>query len=292
MQTRYDADNKTTQYVPDELNRIAQVVNAQGTTQYDYFRDSQLKTVTYPNNIRSRYTYDTAGRVDTIINTQNSAVVSSYDYDYDRNGNRTEQIEINGGAAETTTYDFDDLDRLTGVTYPDQTVTYTYDLAYNRKTEIARSSDNTVTKHWQYQYNDRHQLTDILDQLDNANSITYSYDDNGNQTAKTKASEITAFVFDARDDMRRVQVGGSTVGQFLYDAAGLRIEKAGDRGIERYTYDDLSVLRQFDENNQTLAKFDYGPNRLLSLRHSTEGIQFYLMDALNSVVNLANASGA
>lgn len=58
-----DADNKTTQYIPDELNRIAQVINAQGTTQYDYFRDSRLKTVTYPNNIRSRYTYDTAGWV-------------------------------------------------------------------------------------------------------------------------------------------------------------------------------------------------------------------------------------
>jgi len=89
-----------------------------------------------------------------------------------------------------------------------------------------------------------------------------------------------------------VTVGGSTVGQFLYDSQGLRTEKIGDRGTERYTYDDQSVLLQSDDSGTTIAKYDYGSDRLLSLNHNTEGTQFYLTDALNSVVNLAKPDGS
>jgi len=53
-------------------------------------------------------------------------------------------------------------------------------------------------------------------------------------------------VFDIRDDLRTVQMGGSTVGQFLYDYQGLRIEKLGERGAERSTYDDQSILQPYD----------------------------------------------
>ena len=101
----------------------------------------------------------------------------------------------------------------------------------------------------------------------------------------------TEFVFDARDNLRQVTIGGIMVGQFLYDDDGLRIEKLGDRGTERYTFDDLSVLTQSDETNTTLAKYDYGPNHLLSLDHQSEGLQFYLHDGLNSVSNLTTANG-
>ncbi len=51
------------------------------------------------------------------------------------------------------------------------------------------------------------------------------------------------------------------------------------------------MLTQSDASNSTLAKYDYGPNRLLSLNHVTEGLQFYLTDALNSVTNLTRSDG-
>ena len=87
-------------------------------------------------------------------------------------------------------------------------------------------------------------------------------------------------MFDIRDDLRTVQMGGSTVGQFLYDYQGLRIEKLGERGAERSTYDDQSILQQYGVQGcntatdatcqtgitgQTRAKFDYGPDRLLDV---------------------------
>ncbi|GAB2195100.1 hypothetical protein MAH2_29960 [Sessilibacter sp. MAH2] len=287
-----DPDGIITNYVYDELNRVQSVRTLQGVTQYTYDRDSRMNRVQYPNNTEANYTYDRVGRTSTIRNLQNSAVVSSYEYSYDQNSNRTQQIEVNGGLAEVTTYQYDDFDRLTNVVYPDSTVAYDYDLVYNRLGERVVDNADTTLKDWDYQYNERHQLTNILDQLDTNQNITYTFDPNGNQTSKTQAGVTTDFLFDARDHIRQVLVGGSSVGQFLYDPHGLRIEKIGDRGVERYTYDDLSVLLQYNGDNNTVAKFDWGPDRLLSLNHITEGPQFYLTDVLGSVVNLTHNDGS
>ncbi|GAA5525732.1 hypothetical protein Maes01_02304 [Microbulbifer aestuariivivens] len=224
--------------------------------------------------------------------------MAQFAYEYDDNGNRIEQRETNGGGEEITSYGYDDLDRLESVTYPDvpvgtgHTVTYRYDGAYNRIGEVAfNSASGETEKDLSYAYNERNQLTDITDHLDDGNSVSYGFDGNGNQVSKTKGGETSDFIFDARDDLRQVMIGGSSVGQFLYDVSGLRIEKDGARGTVRYTYDGLAVLTQSDSNNLTLAKYNYGPNRLLSLTHISEGTQFYLFDALGSVTNLTSANG-
>ncbi|MCU7866499.1 MAG: RHS repeat-associated core domain-containing protein, partial [Candidatus Thiodiazotropha sp. (ex Lucinoma borealis)] len=73
---------------------------------------------------------------------------------------------------------------------------------------------------------------------------------------------------------------------------GMRIQKEGSQGVVRYTYDDGSVLLQTDDAGATLAKYDYGPDRLLSLEQATEGEQFYHFDALGSVVNLSKPDGS
>ncbi len=186
------------------------------------------------------------------------------------------------------------------------TTTYTYDAAYNRTSEIDTTA-GTITKNKTYRYNPRNQLTNVDDNLDSNNNTSYAFDQNGNQIQKVKVGEITNFVFDIRDDLREVQIGGSTVGQFLYNYDGLRIEKIGERGAERSTYDDQSILQQYqvtgceqvgDANcksgatGQTRAKFDYGASSLLSLNTLNEPTQFYLYDVLNSVANLTNSEGA
>lgn len=287
-----DPDGNTTSYTYDALNRASSVINAGGVSNYDYDRSSLKTKVTYPNGTTSQYRYDRARRTANITNKQGVAIVSQYDYTYDDNGNRTEQIETNGGAAETTTYVYDPTDRLTEVAYPNETTTYTYDPAYNRKTEqTVDNTTSTVTVNKVFTYDNRNQLATINDQLDPGNNVTYTYDTNGNQTSKTKGTVITDFIYDIRDQLRQVTQGGSTLGQFLYDYQGLRVQKDGDDGLLKYTYDDDSVLVQSNNSGQTVAKYDYGPDQLLSLNHSTEGRQFYLFDALGSAVNLTTPGG-
>ena len=308
-----DSDGIITNYTYDGLNRIATVTTTRGITNYQYDRSSLIEQINYPNNTDARYQYDQAKRIVEIHNQQNNATVSRYHYTFDENGNRTEQLEENGGAQEQTSYHYDNNDRLTNVHYnigggSDTEVSYAYDDAYNRISEV-ETTNAAQTKNRVYAYNQRNQLTDIQDALESLNNTHYQFDQNGNQTQKQKGADTSLYAYDIRDDLRQVTIGGSTVGQFLYDYQGLRIEKLGERGLERSTYDDQAILQQYNVQgcanvadagcagasnnaNRTRAKFNYGPDRLLSLKTTGEPVQFYLTDALKSVVNLTNDQGA
>lgn len=287
-----DPDNRVTRYTFDALNRVATVTNAGGTTAYTYDRSSLLTQTAYPNGTQATVAYDGARRQTNVANRQGTATVSSYAYTYDANGNRTQQIETNGAAAETTTYDYDATDRLIEVRYPVTTTVYTYDAAYNRSTErTTNSATQTVEVDKTYAYNNRNQLTGVTDNQNGANNVTYGYDTNGNQTVKTKNGVTTTFVYDVRDQLVSVQENATALGFFRYDFQGMRVLKDMGGQVLRYTYDDKSVLVESDVNGATVAKFDYGPNRLLSLSHATEGRQFYLFDALGSVSNLTTPQG-
>jgi RHS repeat-associated protein len=293
-----DPDLNVTRYTFDKLNRVSTVTNLQGTTTYTYDKSGLRRKVEYPSRASMTYTYDPVGRTASITHTQNSATVSVYGYEYDAHGNRTRQEEENGRGEEISTYAYDNLDRLTEVTYPDvpvgtsTTVLYRYDAAYNRTGETTLNVAATTIADKTYRYNSRNQLTAVDDNLNPAQNVTYAFDANGNQTGKTKAAVETDFVYDVRDHLRSVTTGGSTLGQFLYDYRGMRIEKDGARGIERYSYDDQSVLTQFDDTGATLAKFEYGGNRLISLNSLANGLQFYHFDALGSPVTLTKADGS
>ena len=214
-------------------------------------------------------------RPDPLLFQQGAATLSQYDYTYDNNGNRLTQIEINGSltsnSGATTTYGYDDNDRLTRVGYPDATVVYTYDANYNRQTEITTSiPGNTVVVNKTYTRNNLNQLTDITDNLNTTQNVIYQYDANGNQIVKSKNAVTTNFIVDVRDKLTQVREGTTTQGTYRYDYQGLRIQKNGSQGIVNYTFDDDSVLLQTDTSGTTLAKYEYGPDRLLSLNHTQQ----------------------
>jgi RHS repeat-associated protein len=103
----------------------------------------------------------------------------------------------------------------------------------------------------------------------------------------------TSFRYDTRDQLVEVRTGGALTASFLYDFQGLRVAKRSGTGATvRYVYDDQSVLQTTDLAGQTLSKYDYGPDRLLSLTHPTEGRRFYLFDGLRSVTGLTDPAGS
>lgn len=234
-----DPDGKISRYSFDALNRLSTVHNATGISSYGYDRSSLLATISYPNGAVADYHYDNARRVAQVSNRLNGAVVSQYDYSYDSNGNRLSQQETNGSGVETTTYVYDNNDRLTDADYPDATVSYGYDAAYNRTSETAvEKATMTTVANKSFSYNNRNQVTSISDSANAANNTTYNYDANGNQTLKTQNGATLNFLYDIRDRLVRVSQDTTTLGQFRYDHAGMRIQKEGSQGIVRYTYDD------------------------------------------------------
>ncbi|GMU66697.1 MAG: hypothetical protein AMXMBFR36_29710 [Acidobacteriota bacterium] len=290
-----DPDGRTTLYQHDALNRLQSVLPpGTGATLYEYLGNSLLKRITYPNGATAAYGYDRANRVTSIENRQHTALVSSYVYAYDRNGNRTSQEETNGGAPETTTYVYDDADRLTEVHYPDETVVYTLDGVGNRQTEVTTDTGTgTITSNKTYGYNERDFLLSVTDSVEPANNTNYAYDVNGNQIEKTavQSGVISSFIYDVRDQLVEVSTSTGLLETYGYSYDGLRTRKSGPGGLFRFVYDERSLLLQTDLAGITIAKYEWGPDRLLSLDHAVEGRQFYLFDGLGSVASLSKPDG-
>ena len=262
------------------------------STSFSYDNSGLITTIEYPNNSQIEYIYEATKRVDKILHTQNSSPVSSFDYSYDSNGNRLQQIETNGGAAQTTSYVYNNLDQLTSVTYPDSnTYTYTYDANYNRASEVVVNGLGTKTVDKTYAYNTRNQLKTITDNLDAGQNVTYTYDDNGNQVQKVKGTDTTSFTYDIRDHLRVVSHNDQERGQYLFDHQGMRISKTEAGKQTKYVYDGKSVLQQYENVADVISHYYYGNSQLMQLHNTTEGLQYYHLDALGSVVNLTKDDG-
>jgi RHS repeat-associated protein len=335
-----DPDQLTTTYEYDARNRLmtvtAEPVSPSGNqvTHYEYYPDSLIKKITYPNGTVADYQeYDDANRLKTLVNSihvggPGEQVVSSYEYEYDENGNRTVQIEtqrdINGGQPEITDYRYDMLDRLTDVYY-DVAVAgvdpqvgrqgelhYTHELNSNRKTEKGKDPLNSMAPvDRTYFYDGANRLDHIIDAVNPLESRLYQYDDNGNRTAEkigqfTSATTFmvhsaTYYDYGVRDELLQVRQSGSPNVNFDYNADLLRVKKIDGLGTAessetRYLYDDTATLLEYDAQGNTLRKYNYGYDFLSMTEVNPAAAdpranQFYLVDGLGSTVNLTNEAG-
>jgi len=302
----------TTNYIFDARNRLATADSSQGLTTYNYLANGWKGTIQYPNGTSADYAYDDVGRVESIINLANdTSVISSFDYLYDDNGNRTQQIEIQNGFVanqqQQTDYSYDFLDRMESYTITDQqsgdvqTTNYTFHGSYDRATELVTNTvagSTTSSKDRVYNYDETYWVSDIVDNL-SAQSIVYDYDDNGNTLSKLDASKSpavsTVYNYNSRNQLLDAAAGplGAEVGQGTYDYnySGMRIRHLNsERGDVEYIYDGNSVLEELNNNaNSLIAHYRYA-DRLLSLNTPTDS-QFYLFASLGTTANLSDESG-
>ncbi len=287
----------TTTYSFDTRNRISTATVGTDSTVYLYYPDGKKQRVSYPNGTAISNSYYPTNRVKNVTNRAGALVISAYSYEYDTNGNRTQQVELQNSKYETTTYAYDGADRLESFTVGDGTNSTTTDYTfegYNRKTETV-TENGTVTIAKTSSYDDSDWLTGI-DVTDHgtAKTISYTYDNNGNTIKKTDSSQpdgdIT-FEYDSRNQLVQSMRGLTLLGQYDYNAQGLRVRhRASERGDVDYFYDDKAVIEERKTDGSLLAHYRYA-DRLLSL-FSGSDTQYYHYDALGSTVNLTNASGA
>lgn len=123
-------------------------------------------------------------------------------------------------------------------------------------------------------------------------ATTYGYDANGNVVSKLEDGVAWTYVYDTRNLLVEVQRDGLLVETYQYDYRGHRIRKAGPDGVVRYVWDGDRILLETDDFGNTIAKYEYADDRLLAIRHESEGTAFYLFDALGSPVALSELDGS
>jgi len=296
--TSNDGDNNLTQYSYDADNELTQITRADTTTlKYGYDGDGNPTSQTDGNNQPTTYTYDPLDRVSTVTDPLHRTTT----YGYDLNGNRTilkdpagntatygydaanelQSISYSDGKTPnvsfaytpnglrqtmadgtgTTTYSYDQLNRLTGQSNPTsgQSVGYGYDLASNL-TSIAYPNGKTVTRG----YDNANRLTSIADWLGHTSTLTP--DPDSNTTAIGYANGITATnSFDAADQLSSItdkNSGGTTIASFTYtrDSNGQLLTTTptgtGQGSSETYTYTKLNQLATLNSSSYTYDTAD------------------------------------
>ena len=129
----------------------------------------------------------------------------------------------------TTSYTYDALNQLTGVSGSDLSETYTYDATGNRLTK------GGVT----YTYNTAGQLVSASD------GTGYTYDAAGNLRTRTKAGQTTTYSWDAVGRLTRIDFPDATYAAYGYDELGQRISKRDHAGVMTYyVYDGMNLVQE------------------------------------------------
>lgn len=125
-----------------------------------------------------------------------------------------------------------------------------------------------------------------------ADTATFTHDANGNLTSRTEAGVAWVYVYDTHDQLREVRRDGVLFEVYWYDAQGRRVRKTSADGVVRYVWDGNQIVAETDDGGNTIARYHYAGDRLVSVDHVTEGTGFYLLDALGTPVGLVRADGA
>jgi RHS repeat-associated protein len=275
----------TVAYGYDAANRLISVVDPQSnTTTYAYDAFGLLTQLHYPNGVTVDYSYDALNRLTNITQHRAGSVIGSYTYTLDPIGNRLGVVESDGNSIE---WNYDDAARLLGETRYDSTggllteTAFTYDPVGNRLTETVDGQTTTHT------YN-------VLDQLLTAGTAQYTYDGRGNLTQIQDGPEITAFAWDARDQLIGTTLTDGTSVSYEYDADGRRVSQNVAGQATYYLWDELSfygdVVLETDATGAILVNYVLGNAQLISQTRSGT-TSFYLHDGQGSIRALTDSAG-
>jgi len=243
----------TTGYTYDSLNRLTDLVNANGSNglvskyHYGLRLDGKRSSVTESGPATSggttNYTYDDSGKL-----TEENGPYADIVYGYDNVGNRILRTVTNAATSPgttlvngTTTNVYDANDRIITV---NGSATHSYDADGNETTVNGKLAAYDFENH----------LVGL-----NSGATSYVYDADGNQVSVTSGGVATGYVVDTRLPYASV--------------------------VEEYSGTTL-------DNGTLAARYDYGDD-LVRMDRTTPSVStsYYLYDGLGSTRQLVNTSG-
>ena len=280
-------DDGVNSYSYDGQLRLSQISGVRQDINYTYDGFNRITKVRYDgiNNYSNNYTYDKNGNCTSVNDTQ---------YDYD-GLNRLTSVKFSGG---TISYSYRKDSKLSMVEYPNgMTTTFDYDEVGRLTGKQTKLSNGTVVAGYSYildkvgnitEQTTQEPYTDIV--LPNE-EINYSYND-GNRI--TKAGDIS-FEFDANgnttkrgdetfswDEKDRLTAAGSTA--IKYDPLGL-IASYGDI---TFTTNPLGMGNVLSDSKSG-AEYIYGNG--LEARVKDGKASYYVTDVRGSVVAIVDEDG-
>ena len=278
------SEHKTT-YRYDAANRLLAVRDSDDReTLYEYDSADRITSVTYPNGIRTEYSFTVAGFLGVMETKFNGSTIERLHYSFGESYERRGVARLDG---RTTQFTYDAALRLTSETQltGDQSVVfseaYGYDLAGNRRSIIKPNGDMQIAS-----YNANNQILSIGDRA-------FTYDTRGRLALETGNNHRVEYSYDAEDQLVRVNHNGTAV-EYVYDAMGNRVAEIRNGARTNYLLDFRldgiqQVLAEYPVDQPFSVEYVYGHQRI-SREDATEAAYFHY-DASQNVIGLSNLAG-
>jgi len=266
----------------DNANRITSETTPLGVISYSYNNANQRSSMTAANRLPVSYGYDSFGRLQTI--TQGS---ETFTYGYDALSRRTSLQRPNN---VTTTYQYDEISRLKRLTHANATTTLE-DLQYEFNLDNEISQVTSLASAPAAAPSKTATMADAANRIGQFGTANYSFNQEGQTTAKTDASGTTGYQWDARGRLTRATLPSGQTVDYGYDATGRRTSSSTNGLTTTYQYDGMEVV--IDRSNGAAVDYLNGPGIDDKLRQSdsTWGTMYFLRDHLGSTLGLTNTSG-
>jgi RHS repeat-associated protein len=217
--------------------------------EFAYNSLGELTQITDPLGNSTTLTYYPTGLIQTITDAQNNTT----SYAYDARGNRTSVIDPVNGSAHPTSFSYDVMNRLLGITYPNGTsVSFTYDYRGRRITATDQNNHTTT-----YAYDDADRLLSITDPANNITQL--GYDTESNLASITDANNhTTSFTYDIYGRVIQTTFPSSLIETYGYDPIGNLTSKTDRKNQTiQYVYDALYRLTNKIYPDSTSANYIY-----------------------------------
>ncbi|MBL4846256.1 MAG: RHS repeat-associated core domain-containing protein, partial [Planctomycetes bacterium] len=220
-----------------------------GRFQFDFDSEGRRTTLTYPNGLVLRWSYDALGRVTRHRLEREGETVLELGSRWDKRNER--RAEVRDGVESRFAYDH--AGRLAEVVTPEGRIRYGYDNDGNRTSE-SRSGRRGRRS--------RAGLYDARGRLVRWGEQTQHYDAAGRLTQRGQ----TRYRYNALGQLTGVDRKGQAKIRYAYDATGRRVERRVGDAKTRFVWDDTRLLAELGPGGRTRV-YVYGAGRDLPLAY-------------------------
>jgi RHS repeat-associated protein len=270
----------TVSYTYNNAAQLATVLKDSTTviSNLDYAPTGSPTQINFGNGVTTQNTYDPQQlfRLAHKLTTKDTTKLQDISYQFDPVGNITSLTDTsNTNNAKTASYGYDDLHRLTSATITNTansqnyTHTYSYDILGNI---LTRSDVGTYV----YAGGDpgtSNGTTTNPDAATTINSVTYTYDANGNVTS----DGIWTYTYDYKDRIATTTNGTDTYNYF-YDESGNRIKKVKVDPLTPKT--TLYINKYYDIEDGNAKRYIYAGDLKVADDSGTNGLVYHSTDHL------------
>ncbi|MCQ2597110.1 MAG: DUF6531 domain-containing protein [Treponema sp.] len=267
LRTRLQGAGRDIRYTYGKMGEVLEVEDVATGLSVSFTYDNRLREIKrlYGNGVSIEKTYDRIGRLTSICQKDSLGNIQMAEaYGYNEQGQIETSMNFEG---KVTVYEYDRLNRLIKVYYPEENDSVSEGLEnyFLTKDQIERLCDAVKT----------YQPFLNLYPMGVYSAETYTYDNNGNRLSKTFKGVRTDYIYDAENRLTEICINGNSVVKYQHDKNGNLIsEISSDLQID-YEYsasNRMTGYERMEKGNYSSCLYFYDAfnRRILQTRNNEE----------------------